>query len=160
MSQRHVTIGIYSAVLFLFQIYLMPDKKRKFETKVHRKTLNPFFNETFAFKNVSRIYSLTLFSLLTKEWCLAGSVDFANLPITNNILSQAMFHYFLTDLFFCRYRTVRPSTRLSFSQCLTMTGFQSTIKLGKSRYNCSIIWYILYFLSISIFSPHMASSAL
>ena len=35
------------------QIYLMPDKKRKFETKVHRKTLNPFFNETFAFKNVS-----------------------------------------------------------------------------------------------------------
>ena len=30
----------------------MPDKKRKFETKVHRKTLNPFFNETFAFKNV------------------------------------------------------------------------------------------------------------
>ena len=31
----------------------MPDKKRKFETKVHRKTLNPFFNETFGFKNVS-----------------------------------------------------------------------------------------------------------
>ena len=30
----------------------MPDKKRKFETKVHRKTLNPFFNETFAFKGV------------------------------------------------------------------------------------------------------------
>jgi len=34
------------------KVYLMPDKKRKFETKVHRKTLNPFFNETFAFKNV------------------------------------------------------------------------------------------------------------
>jgi len=34
------------------KIYLMPDKKRKFETKVHRKTLNPFFNETFGFKNV------------------------------------------------------------------------------------------------------------
>merc|ERR1719195_2068860 len=34
------------------KIYLMPDKKRKFETKAHRKTLNPFFNETFAFKNV------------------------------------------------------------------------------------------------------------
>ena len=37
------------------KVYLMPDKKRKFETKVHRKTLNPFFNETFAFKNVSHI---------------------------------------------------------------------------------------------------------
>lgn len=34
------------------KVYLMPDKKRKFETKVHRKTLNPFFNETFAFKGV------------------------------------------------------------------------------------------------------------
>ncbi|KAL3309451.1 Arf guanine nucleotide exchange factor syt1, partial [Cichlidogyrus casuarinus] len=30
--------------------YLMPDKKKKFETKVHRKTLNPVFNETFVFK--------------------------------------------------------------------------------------------------------------
>ncbi len=34
----------------------MPDKKRKFETKVHRKTLNPFFNETFAFKGVNASY--------------------------------------------------------------------------------------------------------
>jgi synaptotagmin-1 len=30
--------------------YLLPDKKKKFETKVHRKTLNPVFNETFNFK--------------------------------------------------------------------------------------------------------------
>ena len=34
------------------KVYLMPDRKRKFETKVHYKTLNPVFNETFAFKNV------------------------------------------------------------------------------------------------------------
>lgn len=32
------------------KVYLMPDKKKKFETKVHRKTLNPVFNETFSFK--------------------------------------------------------------------------------------------------------------
>ena len=31
------------------KVYLMPEKK-KFETKVHRKTLNPVFNETFLFK--------------------------------------------------------------------------------------------------------------
>lgn len=35
------------------KVYLLPDKKKKFETKVHRKTLNPVFNETFTFK-VSR----------------------------------------------------------------------------------------------------------
>ncbi len=32
--------------------FIMPDKKKKFETKVHRKTLNPVFNETFIFKVV------------------------------------------------------------------------------------------------------------
>ena len=42
----------------------MPDKKRKFETKVHRKTLNPFFNETFGFKNVS---SFVMFIIILKD---------------------------------------------------------------------------------------------
>ncbi|XP_077864937.1 synaptotagmin 1 isoform X1 [Saccoglossus kowalevskii] len=32
------------------KVYLLPEKKKKFETKVHRKTLNPVFNETFTFK--------------------------------------------------------------------------------------------------------------
>lgn len=32
------------------KVYLLPDKKKKFETKVHRKTLNPVFNEQFNFK--------------------------------------------------------------------------------------------------------------
>ncbi|XP_007893548.1 synaptotagmin-1a isoform X3 [Callorhinchus milii] len=32
------------------KVFLLPDKKKKYETKVHRKTLNPSFNETFIFK--------------------------------------------------------------------------------------------------------------
>jgi len=32
------------------KVYILPDKKRKYETKVHRKTLNPVFDETFMFK--------------------------------------------------------------------------------------------------------------
>lgn len=32
------------------KVYLLPDKKKKYETKVHRKTLNPVFNEQFTFK--------------------------------------------------------------------------------------------------------------
>uniref|UniRef100_A0A8D2KSW2 Synaptotagmin 3 n=1 Tax=Varanus komodoensis TaxID=61221 RepID=A0A8D2KSW2_VARKO len=31
------------------KMYLLPDRKKKFQTKVHRKTLNPIFNETFSF---------------------------------------------------------------------------------------------------------------
>ncbi|XP_076370132.1 synaptotagmin 1-like isoform X2 [Tachypleus tridentatus] len=43
------------------KVYLLPDKKKKYETKVHRKTLNPVFNETFNFKlPYSEITSKTL----------------------------------------------------------------------------------------------------
>uniref|UniRef100_S4RYU1 Synaptotagmin 6 n=1 Tax=Petromyzon marinus TaxID=7757 RepID=S4RYU1_PETMA len=31
------------------KIYLLPERKRKYQTKVHRKTLNPVFDETFQF---------------------------------------------------------------------------------------------------------------
>ncbi|XP_037369227.1 synaptotagmin-10 [Talpa occidentalis] len=31
------------------KMYLLPDRKRKFQTRVHRKTLNPLFDETFQF---------------------------------------------------------------------------------------------------------------
>ena len=36
------------------KVYLLPETKgqKKFETKVHRKTLNPFFNQQFDFKNL------------------------------------------------------------------------------------------------------------
>ena len=41
------------------KVYLLPDKKKKFETKVHRKTLSPVFNETFVFKVGWRVGELT-----------------------------------------------------------------------------------------------------
>ncbi|OAF69555.1 Synaptotagmin VIII [Intoshia linei] len=34
------------------KMYILPGKKKKFETKVHRKTLNPVFDETFIFKDI------------------------------------------------------------------------------------------------------------
>lgn len=36
------------------KVYLIPESKgqKRFETKVHRKTLNPFFNQSFEFKNL------------------------------------------------------------------------------------------------------------
>ncbi|KAL2092958.1 hypothetical protein ACEWY4_010270 [Coilia grayii] len=39
------------------KLYLLPDKKKKFETKVHRKTLNPTFNENFTFKKYPKVKS-------------------------------------------------------------------------------------------------------
>lgn len=40
------------------KVFLLPEKKKKFETKVHRKTLNPTFNESFTFKVSSCFFSL------------------------------------------------------------------------------------------------------
>ncbi|XP_021964967.1 synaptotagmin 1 [Folsomia candida] len=34
------------------KVFFAGDKKKKFKTKVHPKTLNPTFNETFVFKNI------------------------------------------------------------------------------------------------------------
>lgn len=44
------------------KVYLLPDKKKKHETKVHRKTLNPVFNETFIFKVMLTFISSQTFS--------------------------------------------------------------------------------------------------
>ena len=43
------------------KVYLLPDHKRNYRTKIHRKNLNPFFNEVFIF-NISydELYKTTL----------------------------------------------------------------------------------------------------
>lgn len=64
MLPPQLTVGILQAADLLsmdsggtsdpyVKVYVLPDKKKKFDTKVHKKTLNPVFNETFTFK-VSR----------------------------------------------------------------------------------------------------------
>lgn len=61
---HQLTVGILQAADLLsmdsggtsdpyVKVFVLPDKKKKFDTKVHKKTLNPVFNETFSFK-VSR----------------------------------------------------------------------------------------------------------
>ena len=45
------------------KVYLLPDKNKKFETKVHRKTLEPIFNESFKFNVSLQGFVLFLFTL-------------------------------------------------------------------------------------------------
>jgi hypothetical protein len=56
------------------KLYLLPEKKKKVETKVHRKTLNPVFNETFVFKvpfnelpNKTLVFSIYDFDRFSKH---------------------------------------------------------------------------------------------
>ena len=81
------------------KVYLMPDKKKKFETKVHRKTLNPVFNETFTFK--VRTYAQRWRWQVWVAWscgtelCGASTSMFVNLsaPASPHLLGSEMSHY-------------------------------------------------------------------
>ncbi|KOB75189.1 putative synaptotagmin X, partial [Operophtera brumata] len=46
------------------KVFLLPDRKKKFQTKVHRKNLNPVFNETFLFSRHDLIGHVVLKGLL------------------------------------------------------------------------------------------------
>lgn len=71
-STSQLTVGILQAADLLsmdsggtsdpyVKVFVLPDKKKKFDTKVHKKTLNPVFNETFTFK----VSGTTFNSLIT-----------------------------------------------------------------------------------------------
>ncbi|XP_031701244.1 synaptotagmin-2-like isoform X1 [Anarrhichthys ocellatus] len=60
-QENKLTVGILQAADLLsmdsggtsdpyVKVFVLPDKKKKYDTKVHKKTLNPVFNETFIFK--------------------------------------------------------------------------------------------------------------
>ncbi|XP_073731043.1 synaptotagmin-2 isoform X1 [Misgurnus anguillicaudatus] len=60
-ADSKLTVGILQAADLLsmdsggtsdpyVKVFILPDKKKKYDTKVHKKTLNPVFNETFNFK--------------------------------------------------------------------------------------------------------------
>ena len=76
------------------KVYVLPDKKKKFETKVYRKTLNPIFNETFVFKvgekasaNGARTHSFS--SVHRRTWPMEKSEDEPwSLPCTISIDSR------------------------------------------------------------------------
>lgn len=51
------------------KVFVLPDKKKKFDTKVHKKTLNPVFNETFTFKVRLNASWLPFFLLLIETPC-------------------------------------------------------------------------------------------
>jgi 3'-phosphoadenosine 5'-phosphosulfate sulfotransferase len=70
------------------KVYLLPDKKKKFETKVHRKTLNPEFNETFVFKVMLKIDVI-------KEDCVTFSCELTlkrNVPLVEWKVSMVITH--------------------------------------------------------------------
>ena len=60
------------------KVYLLPDKKRKFVTRVARRTLNAVYNETFTFNKVGNAFSCA--RILTMHYVLyVSALDRAHL---------------------------------------------------------------------------------
>lgn len=82
------------------KVYLLPDKKKKFETKVHRKTLNPEFNETFVFKvgvKTSQLSSQILMHMDIAFLCSFKSLQ--SLPYAEAMNKTLVFAIFDFDRF-------------------------------------------------------------
>ncbi len=121
--------------------YLLPDKKKKFETKVHRKTLNPVFNETFNFKvlpTLSLLVWIVVRILVIFTFCeisISHRTQYHSAPAG---VSQHCCH---TTVVFCclhsRFPTLTWSARRWSSPSLTSTAFQNTTKSERSRFRCA-----------------------
>lgn len=78
------------------KVYLLPDKKKKFETKVHRKTLNPVFNETFTFKVYIDFYHVFMKESL---WIFFCCCVFQGVPYADAMNKTLVFAIFDFDRF-------------------------------------------------------------
>jgi C2 domain len=64
----------------IFQVFLVPEIKgmKKFETKVHRKTLNPFFNETFQVEKIIKKLGDNPIVQVSKDCCSDPKTDLSS----------------------------------------------------------------------------------
>ncbi|XP_014665048.1 PREDICTED: synaptotagmin-6-like [Priapulus caudatus] len=118
------------------KIYLLPDRKRKFQTKVHRKNLNPTFNEEFAFTEVpflelgSRTLQLAVYDFdRFSRHDLIGQVVVKNL---NGDLSTCKEKDYTMDIL-CINQEKVDLGELMFSLCYLPTAGRLTVTIIKAR---------------------------
>ena len=85
------------------QVFLMPDTKgqKKFETKVHRKTLNPFFNQQVNERTI-RVFPecrMLFVRESLKPFILYPQFEFKNLPYADTFDKTLWFSIFDYDRF-------------------------------------------------------------
>lgn len=115
------------------KVYLLPDRKKKYQTKVHRKNLNPVFNETF-------IFSMSYEEL--KEQYLQFSVyDFDRFS-RNDLIGQVVLKELLdcteqeieyTMEILCAIQDKVDLGKLMLSLCYLPTAGRLTVTVIKAR---------------------------
>ncbi|XP_046556211.1 synaptotagmin-9-like isoform X1 [Haliotis rubra] len=117
------------------KVYLLPDRKTKHQTKVHRKTLTPEFNETFVFSvNYENIPSRTLYFNLY-DFDRFSRHDLIGAVVVKDIFSEGSL---VKETFFVRdiYVTQQEKADIGevmLSLCYLPTAGRLTLTVVKAR---------------------------
>ncbi|OAD61394.1 Synaptotagmin-9 [Eufriesea mexicana] len=117
------------------KVYLLPDRKKKYQTKVHRKNLNPVFNETF-------IFSVS-YEELRKQYLQFSVYDFDRFS-RNDLIGQVVLKELLdcTDLeqeieysmdILCAMQDKVDMGKLMLSLCFLPTAGRLAVTVIKAR---------------------------
>ncbi|KAK9300196.1 hypothetical protein QLX08_007042 [Tetragonisca angustula] len=117
------------------KVYLLPDRKKKYQTKVHRKNLNPVFNETF-------IFSVS-YEELREQYLQFSVYDFDRFS-RNDLIGQVVLKELLdcTDLeqeieytmdILCAMQDKVDLGKLMLSLCYLPTAGRLTVTVIKAR---------------------------
>ncbi|XP_076748631.1 synaptotagmin-10 isoform X1 [Xylocopa sonorina] len=117
------------------KVYLLPDRKKKYQTKVHRKNLNPVFNETF-------IFSVS-YEELKQQYLQFSVYDFDRFS-RNDLIGQVVLKELLecTDLeqeieytmdILCAMQDKVDLGKLMLSLCYLPTAGRLTVTVIKAR---------------------------
>ncbi|KAL0273324.1 UNVERIFIED_CONTAM: hypothetical protein PYX00_006017 [Menopon gallinae] len=117
------------------KLHLLPDRKKKFQTKVHRKNLNPVFNETFIFsvsyedlQNRYLQFSVYDFDRFSRH-DLIGQVVLKGLLETTDLHKEVEY----TMNILCPPQDKQLSGELMLSLCYLPTAGRLTLTVIKAR---------------------------
>ncbi len=99
------------------KVYLLPDKKKKFETKVQRKNLCPVFNETFVFK----VFIVRCFCLFMKYEAMMSHVCVAANMWSSSIIRNMFIA--CSFVFWVFWRLFSSTCSLFVHLSLSLSGF-------------------------------------
>ncbi|XP_056908737.1 synaptotagmin-9-like [Takifugu flavidus] len=117
------------------KIYLLPDRKTKHQTKVHRKTLNPIFDEVFLFPIAYAELPVRKLHFSIYDFDRFSRHDLIGQVVVDNFLELADFP---RETKLCRYIQYVTSDNvdlgeLMFSLCYLPTAGRLTITMIKAR---------------------------
>ncbi|ESP01100.1 synaptotagmin 9, partial [Lottia gigantea] len=117
------------------KVYLLPDRKTKFQTKVHRKTLNPEFEETFVFNVPYENLPQRILQFNVYDFDRFSRHDIIGAVVLQDILSEGSLikeTYFIRDIYVTNQEKADIG-ELMISLCYLPTAGRLTLTIVKAR---------------------------